>query len=92
MSRGDLQNTREYAVTVLFQLSGIPKTLLNNFTCGELKELALEALKLKDDNKKFKLFKQKLDETNMPEEVVKAFYTGDASHDMYIGEVVEIIK
>ena len=60
MSRGDLQNTREYAVTVLFQLSGIPKTLLNNFTCGELKELALEALKLKDDNKKFKLFKQKL--------------------------------
>ncbi len=39
-----------------------------------------------------KLFKQKLDETNMPEEVVKAFYTGDASHDMYIGEVVEIIK
>lgn len=39
-----------------------------------------------------KLFKQKLDEANMPEEVVKAFYTGDASHDMYIGEVVEIIK
>ncbi len=38
-----------------------------------------------------KLFKQRLDESNMPKEVVDAFYTGDASHDMYIGEVVEII-
>ena len=39
-----------------------------------------------------KLFKQKLDEKNMPENIVKAFYEGDASHDMYIGEVVDIIK
>ena len=36
--------------------------------------------------------KQKLDEKNMPEDVVKAFYNGDASHDMYIGEVVDIIR
>ena len=60
MTRGDLQNTREYAVTVLFQLTGIPKTLLNNFTCGELKDLALEALALKDDNNEFKRFEQKI--------------------------------
>ena len=39
-----------------------------------------------------KLFKQKLDEANMPKEVVEAFYSGDVSHDMYIGEVVELIK
>lgn len=39
-----------------------------------------------------KLFKQKLDEKNMPENIVKAFYEGVASHDMYIGEVVDIIK
>jgi hypothetical protein len=37
-----------------------------------------------------KLFKQKLDEENMPDDVVKAFYRSDASHDMYIGEVVDI--
>ena len=39
-----------------------------------------------------KLFKQRLDEKNIPEDLVKAFYEGDAPHDMYIGEVVEIIK
>ncbi|MCR5226679.1 MAG: flavin reductase [Eubacterium sp.] len=39
-----------------------------------------------------KLFKQQLDEKNMPENVIKSFYEGDAPHDMYIGEVVEIIK
>lgn len=39
-----------------------------------------------------KLFKQKLDEANMPDDVVKAFYSSDASHDMYIGEVVDIIE
>jgi flavin reductase (DIM6/NTAB) family NADH-FMN oxidoreductase RutF len=39
-----------------------------------------------------KLFKQQLDEKNMPENVIKSFYEGDALHDMYIGEVVEIIK
>ena len=39
-----------------------------------------------------KLFKQRLDTDNIPGDVVKAFYTGDALHDMYIGEVVEIIR
>ncbi len=39
-----------------------------------------------------KLFKQKLEEANMPEEVVQAMYTGQASHDMYIGEIVDIIR
>ena len=39
-----------------------------------------------------KLFKQQLDVANIPEDLVNAFYTGDAPHDMYIGEVVEIIK
>ena len=39
-----------------------------------------------------KLFKQELAVENMLDEGVKAFYSGDAVHDMYIGEVVEIIK
>ncbi len=39
-----------------------------------------------------KLFRQKLEESNMPEEIAKAMYEGQASHDMYIGEVVEIIR
>lgn len=39
-----------------------------------------------------KLFKQKLDPANIPADVVDAFYSSDAPHDMYIGEVVEIIK
>ena len=38
-----------------------------------------------------KLFKQQLDPANMTEEIRNAFYSGDAAHDMYIGEVVEII-
>ena len=38
-----------------------------------------------------KLFKQKLDEANMPKEVVDASYSSNDSHDMYIGEVVEIL-
>ena len=38
-----------------------------------------------------KLFCQKLEEENMPREIVDQFYAGDASHDMYIGEVVEIL-
>lgn len=38
-----------------------------------------------------KLFKQKLDEANMPKEVVDAYYSSNDSHDMYIGEVVEIL-
>ena len=38
-----------------------------------------------------KLFKQRLDPANIIDEQSKAFYAGDAEHDMYIGEVVEII-
>ena len=39
-----------------------------------------------------KLFKQPLEVANMPEDVVKQFYGKDAPHDMFIGEVVEILK
>jgi hypothetical protein len=39
-----------------------------------------------------KLFRQKLEESNMPADIAKEMYEGQASHDMYIGEVVEIIK
>ena len=39
-----------------------------------------------------KLFKQELTVKNMLDEGVKDFYAEDAVHDMYIGEVVEIIK
>ncbi len=39
-----------------------------------------------------KLFRQRLDLDNIPEGIVKALYTGDAPHDMYIGEVTEIIR
>ena len=39
-----------------------------------------------------KLFKQKLEESNMPADIAKAMYEGQASHDMYIGEIVEIIR
>jgi len=38
-----------------------------------------------------KLFKQELLVENIPEGIVKAAYEGQAPHDMYIGEVVEII-
>ena len=38
-----------------------------------------------------KLFKQQLDVSNIPEDIAAAYYTGDAPHDMYIGEVVEIL-
>lgn len=38
-----------------------------------------------------KLFKQKLDPSNMLPEIAEQFYKGDAEHDMYIGEVVEIL-
>ena len=38
-----------------------------------------------------KLFKQRLDPANIIDEQSKAFYAGNAEHDMYIGEVVEII-
>ncbi|MBO7402204.1 MAG: flavin reductase [Lachnospiraceae bacterium] len=38
-----------------------------------------------------KLFRQELKVENMPAEVAKAMYDGQAPHDMYIGEIVEII-
>ena len=39
-----------------------------------------------------KLFRQELSVENMPEDVKNSLYNGDAPHDMYIGEVVEIVK
>ena len=39
-----------------------------------------------------KLFKQSLEVTNMPEDVIKDLYIGQAPHDMYIGEVVAILN
>ena len=39
-----------------------------------------------------KLFRQQLDTANMPEGIVNALYAGDAPHDMFIGEVVDIIQ
>ena len=39
-----------------------------------------------------KLFKQKLLPENMPKEVVSSLYADSDLHDMYIGEVVDIIK
>ena len=38
-----------------------------------------------------KLFKQELAVENMPPDVAENFYAGDAPHDMYIGEVVDVI-
>ncbi len=38
-----------------------------------------------------KLFKQTLDVNNMLEDIGKQFYEGQSDHDMYIGEVVDII-
>ena len=39
-----------------------------------------------------KLFMQPLETARIPAEIAQAFYQADAPHDMYIGEVVEIIK
>ena len=39
-----------------------------------------------------KMFNQQLDVENMPAEVAKAMYEGQAPHDMYIGEIVDIIR
>lgn len=38
------------------------------------------------------IYRQDLDVSNMPENVVKTFYTTEAAHTMFIGEVVEIIE
>ena len=39
-----------------------------------------------------KLFRQTLDTANMPADIVKQYYEGQSDHDMYIGEVVEILR
>ncbi len=40
-----------------------------------------------------KLIKQPLQKENMVDEAMaKQFYDGDAEHDMYIGEVVEVLQ
>ena len=39
-----------------------------------------------------KLFMQQLDISKMPEDVQEKFYKGDYPHDMYIGEVVDLIQ
>ena len=38
-----------------------------------------------------KVFKQELSTANMAPEIAERFYKGDAVHDMYIGEVVDIL-
>ena len=38
-----------------------------------------------------KLYMQSMDLSKMPEDVVKSMYAGGDCHDMYIGEVVEIL-
>ena len=39
-----------------------------------------------------KLFRQTLDPANIPADIVKQYYEGQADHDMYIGEVVDILR
>lgn len=39
-----------------------------------------------------KIYRQDLDTAAMPAEVADSFYTEEAAHTMYIGEVVEILK
>ena len=39
-----------------------------------------------------KIYRQDLDVSSMPEDVVNSFYTTEAVHTMYIGEVVDIIE
>lgn len=39
-----------------------------------------------------KLFKQQMDKANMPADVAEQFYAGDAPHDLYIGEVIDILR
>lgn len=38
-----------------------------------------------------KIFKQELNKDNIPSEYKNRFYKDDDAHDMYIGEVVELI-
>jgi len=39
-----------------------------------------------------KLFAQELDVKNMPQEIARTMYEGDAPHVMFIGEVVDMIE
>ena len=39
-----------------------------------------------------KIFKQRMDPKNILDEDAKSFYNKDAEHDLYIGEVIEIIQ
>ena len=39
-----------------------------------------------------KLMRQRLEVKEIPDDIVKSLYEGDAPHDMYIGEVVKIIR
>ena len=39
-----------------------------------------------------KLFKEHLSIDKIPADIVSAFYSDDAAHDMYIGEVVDILQ
>lgn len=38
-----------------------------------------------------KIYRQDLDTAQMPAEVVSAYYTSEAAHTMYIGEVIDIV-
>ena len=39
-----------------------------------------------------KLFMQRVDPEHMKADIAEQFYSDDAEHDMYIGEVVDIIR
>ena len=60
MTRGDLIRTRDFSTQIIFEITGVPKTLLNNFTASELKSFALTALETKSDKKLLDSFKKNL--------------------------------
>lgn len=39
-----------------------------------------------------KLLKQQIEIANMPQDIAGRFYDGDVPHDMYIGEIVDVIR
>ena len=63
--------------------SGLSAKFLENGVTFEEAELTLVCKKL---------MKQPLDVANMPEDIANQFYSTDAPHDMFIGEVVDILK
>jgi flavin reductase (DIM6/NTAB) family NADH-FMN oxidoreductase RutF len=63
--------------------SGLTAKELNNSMTFEEAEVTLVCKKM---------FMQRLEPENMQADIVKTYYEGDAPHDMYIGEVVEIIR